>query len=60
LTWPSLTWVTETIRYATTSPADDKRTFGPWQRVALVREAGQKQARPARPEDDAQLRYKLR
>jgi hypothetical protein len=60
VTLPPLAWVTETIRHATTSPADDRRPFGPWQRVALVREVGQKQARPARPEDDARLRYRLR
>ena len=60
VTLPPLTWITETIRHATTSPADDRRTFGPWQHVALVREVGRKQARPARPEDDAQLRYMLR
>jgi hypothetical protein len=57
---PSQTWITETIRYATTSPADDARTFGPWQNVGTIREAGQKEARPAKPEDDAKLRYTLR
>ena len=34
VTLPPLTWITETIRHATTSPADDRRTFGPWQQVA--------------------------
>ena len=57
---PPLTWITETIRYATTSPADDTRTFGPWQNVGTVREAGRKETRPATPEDDAKLRYMLR
>jgi len=57
---PPLTWITETIRYATTSPADDKRTFGPWQNVGFIREPGQKDARPAKPEDDAKFRYMLR
>jgi hypothetical protein len=57
---PPLTWVKETIRYATTSPADDTRTFGPWQNVGMIREAGQTEARPAKPEDDAKLRYMLR
>src|SRR5262249_8478260 len=37
---PPLTRITETIRYATTSPGDDQRTFGPWQDVASVRELG--------------------
>jgi hypothetical protein len=60
LTLPPLTWVTETIRQATTSPANDRRSFGPWQPVALVRDVGQKEARPATPEDDARLRYRLR
>ncbi len=57
---PPLTSITETIRYATTSPADDTRTFGPWQDVKIIREAGQKDARPARAGDDAKLRYTLR
>jgi hypothetical protein len=55
-----LTWITETIRYATTSPADDNRTFGSWQDIAYIREPGQKDMRPARPEDDAKFRYMLR
>ena len=58
---PPLTWITETVRYATTSPADESsRTFGPWQNVGSIRELGQKDARPAKPEDDAKLRYLLR
>jgi hypothetical protein len=57
---PPLTSITETVRYATTSPADDTRTFGPWQDVRIIREAGQKDARPARAGDDAKLRYTLR
>ena len=58
---PPLTWITETVRYATTSPADESsRTFGPWQNVGSIRELGQKDARPATPEDDAKLRYLLR
>jgi hypothetical protein len=57
---PPLTWITETIRYATTSPADDNRTFGSWQDIAYIREPGQKDMRPARPEDDAKFRYMLR
>jgi hypothetical protein len=60
VTLPRLTWITEMIRHATTSPADDRRTFGPWQRAARIREVGRKQARPATPDDDAQLRYVLR
>jgi hypothetical protein len=60
VTLPSLTWLTETVRHATTSPADDRRTFGPWQRVTRIREVGRKEDRPATPEDDAQLRYRLR
>jgi hypothetical protein len=60
MTLPPPSRITETVRYATTSPANDKRTFGPWQPVALVREVGQEQARPARPEDDARLRFMLR
>ncbi len=57
---PALIWITETIRYATTSPADDTRTFGPWLNVGFIREPGQKDARPAKPDDDAKLRYILR
>ena len=57
---PPLTRITEAIRDATTSPADDQRTFGPWQEVASVREAGQTEARPAKPGDDAKFRYMLR
>jgi len=56
---PPLTWITETIRYATTSPADDNRSYGPSQNVGFIREAGQRDPRPARPEDDATFRYKL-
>ena len=57
---PPLTWITETIRYATTSPADESsQTFGPWQNVEFIREPGQKDARAAKPEDDAKLRYML-
>ena len=58
---PALIWLTETIRYATTSPADESaRAFGPWQNVGSIRDPGQKDARPAKPEDDAKLRYLLR
>jgi len=56
---PPLTWITETIRYATTSPADDNRSYGPSQNVGFIREAGQRDARPAKPDDDAKFRYKL-
>ena len=57
---PPLTWITETIRYATTSPADESNhTFGPWLDVGLIRDLGQKDTRPAKPEDDAKLRYRL-
>jgi hypothetical protein len=57
---PPLTWITETIRYATTSPADESNhTLGPWLDVGLIRDLGQKDTRPAKPEDDAKLRYRL-
>lgn len=58
---PSYLWITETIRYATTSPADESnQTFRPWQDAAFVRESGQKDMRPAKPEDDAKFRFLLR
>jgi hypothetical protein len=57
---PPLTWITETIRYATSSPANDTRTFGPWQDVGFIREPGNTEPRPAKPEDDAKFHYMLR
>jgi hypothetical protein len=57
---PPLTWITETIRYATSSPANDTRTFGPWQDVGFIREPGKTEPRPAKPEDDAKFHYMLR
>ena len=58
---PTTIWITETIRYATTSPADESsRVFGPWQDVKFIREPGLKDTRPAKPEDDAKLRYLLK
>jgi len=57
---PALTWVTETIRYTISSPADDTRTFGPWQDIGFIGEPGKTELRPAKPEDDAKFRYMLR
>jgi hypothetical protein len=57
---PPLTWITETIRYATTSPENDTRAYGPWQDVRFIREAGKSDTRPAKPDDDAKFRYMLR
>jgi len=55
---PALIWITETIRYATTSPADESnQTFRSWQNVSFIREPGQKDIRAAKPEDDAKLRF---
>ena len=56
---PKYIWITETIRYATTSPQDESnRAFGPWQGVRFI--ADKSGMRPAKPEDDAKLRYLLR
>jgi hypothetical protein len=57
---PLHTWITEAIRYATTSGADDTRTYGPWQNVGFIREPGHKEPRSAKADDDAKLRYMLR
>jgi hypothetical protein len=57
---PPLTRITETIRHATSSPANGTRTFGPWQNVGFVREPGKTEPRPAKPEDDAKFHYMLR
>ena len=58
---PTTIWITETIRYATTSPPDESSSvFGPWQDVKFIREPGLKDTRPAKPEDDAKLRYLLK
>jgi hypothetical protein len=57
---PLHTWITEAIRYATTSRADDTRTYGPWQNVGFIREPGHKEPRSAKADDDAKLRYMLR
>jgi hypothetical protein len=60
ITLPRTTWLDKTLRHATRTSADDRPSFGPWQRVGLVRDASAKQARVAPPEDDARLRYRLR
>jgi hypothetical protein len=58
---PTAIWITETIRYATTSPADESsRTFGPWQNVGFIRDPGRKDTRPATGQDDAKLHYMLK
>ena len=57
---PAFTWITETIRYATTSPGDDKPAFSPWQSAAFVRQAGRKEPSPAEFDDDVKFRYTLR
>jgi hypothetical protein len=57
---PPLTWITETIRYATTSPQDARaRPLGPWQDLKFIREGEKSEMRPAKPDDDAKFRYKL-
>jgi len=57
---PALIWITETIRYATTSPADESnQTFRQWQNVSFIREPGQMQMRPVKPDDDAKFRFLL-
>lgn len=62
ITIPAHAWITDTIRDAIAWRRSEAPPahFGPWQNVSSVREPGLKHARPAKPDEEAKLRYALR